>query len=292
MFPPTASIGRKSESQKQDLIIRANTVVEAFIHMGYDAINLGDDDMQFGMKTITSVMTAQKFPIVNANLLNAQSQEPLFPSYIIKNVGNLRIGIFGLIPSKRRSQNELSDVVVKDSVETACDISADLKNKADMIIFLSSLDHDENAEIAKKVYGIHIILGGDKNGGRTYSKMSRKTVVIDSVHEGWYLGQLDLMIKDPAMPFVDSGMTKNVINQKLLRIQTHLKNLKKKPIKNEETYKIRESLLLQKQEALSLLENYDSYNQIFTKTILLDDKIPDDKDCCEILSKYLERIDR
>jgi 2',3'-cyclic-nucleotide 2'-phosphodiesterase (5'-nucleotidase family) len=292
LFPSTASVGDSTNKYQQTLKIKADAGVEAFIHMSYDAITLGDDDFQLGMKTVLGVMKAQKLPIVCANLLDPQTQEPIFPSYIIRNIGSNRIGIFGLIPSKRTSQYELSDAIIKDPIETAHAIALELKSKADMIILLSSLGQNRNTEIAGTVDGIHIILGGDKNGGRTYSKMSRKIVVINSGHEGWYLDQLDLMIKDPSMPFVDSGMTKNAINQKLLRIQTHLNNLVAKPIKDEAISKIREGLLNQKQEAVTILENYDSYNQISSKTILLDDNIADDKDCHEILFKYLKRLDR
>ncbi|MBN1848277.1 MAG: hypothetical protein JW932_06800 [Deltaproteobacteria bacterium] len=292
MFPPITSAGDSTAENQQTLKIKADAVVEAFIHMGYDAITLGDDDLQLGMKTALNIIKAQKLPLVCANLLDLQTQEPIFSPYIMKNVGHLKIGIFGLIPSDGMSKGLSSDIVLKDPIETARKISADLKTKVDIIILLSSLGHDKNAEIAEKVEGIHIILGGDKNGGRTYSKMSYKPLLIHTGHEGWYLRQLEFVINDPARPFIDDGLTMKIINQKLTRIQTHLSTLEKRSAKGEATSKTREDLLRQKQEAVKILENYDSYNQISSKIILLDDHIADDKDCHEILFKYLKRLDR
>jgi hypothetical protein len=99
-------------------------------------------------------------------------------------------------------------------------------------------------------------------------------------------------VKVPSMFFVDAQNTKKVINQNLVRIQTHLKNLEKKPTQDEATSKIREGLLSQKKEALAILENYDTYNQISSQNILLDGRIPDDVECRKILSKYLARTNQ
>lgn len=101
----------------------------------------------------------------------------------MKGINNLRIGVFGLISPDTESSHELSDVIIKDPVEAARNISAELKNKADIIILLSSQTHKMNVDIAEKVEGVHFILGGDKNGGHVYYKLSRRTVIMDSGHE-------------------------------------------------------------------------------------------------------------
>lgn len=135
--------------------------------VGYDAMTIGNHEFDYGfeaLKNIESKMT--KIPMVSANIYNAKKGGRVFKPYIIKNVGGVRVGIFGLTtpetvykthPDNTKGLNFLNPIVTANSVVKS------LEGKADVIICLSHLGNEgkyTSMKVAEKVEGIDTIIDG------------------------------------------------------------------------------------------------------------------------------------
>ncbi|WP_366534774.1 metallophosphoesterase, partial [Streptococcus equi] len=75
--------------------------------LGFDASTLGNHEFNYGLDYLKNVISTAGLPVVNANVIDATSNQPLFKQYEIitktfKDAGgkqvNLNIGITGIVP--------------------------------------------------------------------------------------------------------------------------------------------------------------------------------------------------
>ncbi|WP_438432807.1 bifunctional metallophosphatase/5'-nucleotidase [Gorillibacterium sp. sgz500922] len=140
----------------------AKGIVEAANLMGYDAMAAGNHDFDFGYKRLSEIEKELKFPILSANA--RYKGEPTFTGTIVKQVGSLKIGLFGLtVPDSLSNMNVFgeTDVTFTDPEEAALKSIAELKRQGvDAIILVSHLGDDLDKELVKKVPGIDLVLCG------------------------------------------------------------------------------------------------------------------------------------
>jgi hypothetical protein len=86
--------GRSYELLKFDYILRGMAA------MGYDAVNLGKQEVSLDRDTLRSKIAASKLPFVSCNALDKQSGKPLCAPFLIKSVGGTRFGIVGVVQAE------------------------------------------------------------------------------------------------------------------------------------------------------------------------------------------------
>lgn len=65
--------------------------------MGYDARCLGNHDFNFGLDYLSYYVDQNKAPIINDNILDAETNVPFFgKEYVIIEKNGLKIGILGI----------------------------------------------------------------------------------------------------------------------------------------------------------------------------------------------------
>lgn len=88
--------------------------------MGYDYVNLGNHDFNYGTKALFDHLGALSIPCITSNML--YQQEPVGPTYVIHEVLGKKIAIFGLvthyIPNWEKEEN-LKNLSFLDAYETA-----------------------------------------------------------------------------------------------------------------------------------------------------------------------------
>ncbi|MEW9700448.1 bifunctional UDP-sugar hydrolase/5'-nucleotidase [Paenibacillus sp. SI8] len=143
-------------------ISEAKGVVEAANLMGYDAMALGNHDLDFGFERAEEIKAELKFPMLSANTL--RNGKPAFEAYKIVQVGGKQIGLFGLTVPEALSNMNVSDpngVQFEEPAVSAKRVIAELQaKKVDAIILLSHLGDDLDKELIKQVNGIDFILSG------------------------------------------------------------------------------------------------------------------------------------
>ena len=217
------------ENELKGMSEKAHLIIESFNLTGYDAIGIGDDDLNLGKEFLLEISKKANFPFLSSNLFDEASGKILFQSSLIKEINGLRIGIFSLLspdfftgPSdpRRRGLN------IQSPIETAQAMVKELKPKTDLIILLSHLGYVKDIELAQTVQGINIIVGGHTGINLPYPPVIKNTMILQTASRGMFGARLDLFFYNNEPIFYNSA-TKislennlNSINQRLTSKET------------------------------------------------------------------------
>ncbi|ACS84626.1 bifunctional 2',3'-cyclic-nucleotide 2'-phosphodiesterase/3'-nucleotidase [Musicola paradisiaca] len=115
--------------------------------LDYTVGNLGNHEFNYGLDYLQNALAGAHFPYVNANVLNAKTQKPLFMPYLIKptevrdrdgKTHKLRIGYIGFVPPQIMvwdKANLSGKVTVADITATAKKWIPEMRQKgADVVI--------------------------------------------------------------------------------------------------------------------------------------------------------------
>jgi 2',3'-cyclic-nucleotide 2'-phosphodiesterase (5'-nucleotidase family) len=209
---------------------KAQTIGRAYRHMGAAAVNVGCLDLLQGVDFLRQEYS-QGLPLISANLLAPSTKTPIFPPYVIKEVGGVRIAFFGLLPSE--SGPEISPaiqranegkILIADPVEAARETLRKIQGKADLVIVLSDLGLYRDQMVAKDVPGIHFILGGHEGRFTRRAVQAGMTHFLQSSFKGMYVGQLQLTLENPSKPFRDAGEVQ-YLQERIDSLDLHIRGL-------------------------------------------------------------------
>lgn len=153
-------------------IQRGQMVARILELLKYDAMALGNHDFDFGMSRLVELTFRYKLNFIAANIKKKEDGSRLFPPYVIKDYGGLKVGVFGLstpqTPVKTNPQNVASlDFGPPAALEgLARDMEAELRQQgADLIIALTHLGTAPSSkpspqDIARAAPGIDLIIDG------------------------------------------------------------------------------------------------------------------------------------
>jgi len=173
--------------------LKAAVYMKAYNMMGYDAFTPGDLDFSLGIDDLIKMSQQADFPFLAANLLNGQSNEPIFKPYVIKEIKGVRgmkVGIFGLISNRFSSGREKFKIA--DPIDTAKKVVGVLKPQCRVIVALAHLEADEQRMLADKVHGIDFIVNGHLTHAQAAPQLVNHTQIFIAGARGEFLGQADL----------------------------------------------------------------------------------------------------
>ncbi|WP_223439647.1 bifunctional 2',3'-cyclic-nucleotide 2'-phosphodiesterase/3'-nucleotidase [Metabacillus dongyingensis] len=224
---------------------KTNPIFDAMNTLQYDAGTLGNHEFNYGLDYLNGSLKGTNFPVVSANVFDAQTDKPYFKQYAIKekelidNTGNkhtVKIGYTGFVPPQINVWDKKhleGKVVTKDIVEIAKTVIPEMKAKgADLIVVMahtgietaSQAAGSENMvfDLAKEVPGIDAIVSGHQHGLFPGDKKYNGIAEIDNAkgtvngipvvmpkNWGSHLGLIDLKLgqKDGKWTVTDSQST-------------------------------------------------------------------------------------
>jgi 5'-nucleotidase/UDP-sugar diphosphatase len=174
--------------------------------MGYDAVTIGNHEYDYGSDVLaqyllnTGYPEAHKETLVLASNTEVPSAHPLVVRSIYRNTGmfelgnGLKVGVFGIVGKDAvLAMGDSGDVSFLDQHQTAYQMVDDLEEQgADVIVAISHSGVDEDRELAKKVPGIDIIVGGHCHTALHEPVWQGTTIIVQAGSLGIYLGQLEL----------------------------------------------------------------------------------------------------
>lgn len=176
---------------------RDSIFFEAFNRIEYTAVGIGDQEFSEGVPFFLKRLKLSKNHFISTNLYYKDSL--LTPPYLIKKVGDLRIGIISLLnptlfsfyPKKKKQGLQVADPFL--SFES---ILPEIESKADIIILLSHLGYRKERQIAKKFKEIDVILSGHSCAKTDSPIVINRTILVGAGVDGKFVGFLQLLIKD------------------------------------------------------------------------------------------------
>lgn len=173
---------------------------------GYDAVTLGNHEFDFGFEELQKMAEVAEFPILDANIISRETNEPCFDDNKVFEFKNMKVGVFGLdTPQTQTSANpkNVKDVTFLDGAELFACAQAQVDSlKAqgcDYIICLGHLGVDESSEgrrsadVVANVNGIDLFIDGHSHtridGGITING----TKIVST---GSYLEKIGVVVYD------------------------------------------------------------------------------------------------
>ncbi len=184
--------------------------VAAMNATGYDLATIGNHEFNNPLAQTKKLIGLARFPVVCANATEKATGKPLGQEYVVKNVGPLRVAVFGLITREAATYPAAKEgVQIAGETETARRMVALLRAKADIVIALSHAGDDVDNMIATQVPGIDVIVGGHSHsrlpsGEFVWRSEDLKandvngTVIVQAHQWGGELGRLDLLFERDA----------------------------------------------------------------------------------------------
>ena len=117
-------------------------------YMGYDAVTVGNHDIEAGHSVYDRLRSEYKFPMLAANAVNTGTGKPYFEPYTIIKKNGLKIAVFGMVtPSipEWLPPELYSGMEFRDMVETAKEwMPVIRKEKPDLVVGLFHNGWDKN----------------------------------------------------------------------------------------------------------------------------------------------------
>jgi 5'-nucleotidase/UDP-sugar diphosphatase len=176
--------------------------------LNFDALELGNHEFDLYPSTLEYVLNqagfpGDGFPVLCANLdYSAEPQLGNFVSpYTIKEVGGVRVGIFGLLTDLTNQISNPSPAVVLPplSVAQAWVDTLRIGHNCDVVILLSHMGVDYDQMTAANISGINVIVGGHSHTVISTPIQIGNTLILQAGEFGKYLGKLHLFVNNGAV---------------------------------------------------------------------------------------------
>lgn len=173
---------------------------------GYDAISLGNHELDYGYDNMVNLVEAAKFPVLDANILSKETGEPLFDTNELFEFEGIKVGVFGL--DTPETQTKASPLNVKkitflDNEELfACaqnQVDALKAIGCDYIICIGHLGVDEESagrrsiDLIEHVTGIDLFVDGHSHTVYENGNQVKDTLIVST---GNYLNNLGIVVYD------------------------------------------------------------------------------------------------
>ncbi|KAF0224398.1 MAG: 5'-nucleotidase domain-containing, partial [Erysipelotrichaceae bacterium] len=164
--------------------------------LGLDAMSV-HWEFAYGPSVLKKRATELNFPVLAINIFDKETNELLFPPYIVKEVGGLRVGLIGIasnIVDKTMPASYSEGVrfsLGRDELPAVID-KLHSHEHVDLIILISHLGFPQDMKLLSEIQGVDLCLSGHTHNRITQPVRLGNTLIIQSGCHGSFLGRIDL----------------------------------------------------------------------------------------------------
>ncbi|MBI5241966.1 MAG: bifunctional metallophosphatase/5'-nucleotidase [Elusimicrobia bacterium] len=154
--------------------LRGGRVMADFFNAaGYDALTVGNHEFDDGEANLRAIMKALRAPVLAANIYAADGKRaPGFKPWLVKEVGGVKVGLFGLANPNMRSlafPEHIAGLEFRRGVDEAREAVAALRRQGATVVIAithrgfeaaGSTGYEGDKLLAASVPGIDLIVGG------------------------------------------------------------------------------------------------------------------------------------
>ena len=175
------------------------SVVPALNAVGVEVMTPGNWEFGFGPEVLRARVQELGFPVLAANVRRAADSAPEFAPCEIREVGGLRVALIGItspIVSRTMPQPFGAGLRFLEAADVLPEIVASLRERErpDLVVLLSHYGFAQEVEIARRIDGIDVILGGHTHDVLAEPVAVGGTLITQSGAHGSYLTRLDLEV--------------------------------------------------------------------------------------------------
>ena len=184
-------------------ISKGENAIKVLETAGYDYMTLGNHDFNYGKERLLELKDMTSIGMLSANILNEKG-EYVFTPYVIKEVGGVKVGIFGLTTPEtayKTSPTNVEGLTFADSIDVSKKMVEELKDKTDVIIALAHIGLDESSVITSKaiaeaVEGIDVIIDGHSHTLLETGNLVNNTLIAQTGNYDQNLGYVNLEVQN------------------------------------------------------------------------------------------------
>ena len=186
-------------------LVQGKSSIEVMNAMRFDAMVVGNHEFDFGPKVLKERIAQARFPVLGANVKGVPALKP----YVIKNLQGVRIAIIGVVtpetPVTTHPRN-VTGLTFSTPESAVKQYLPELKRRADIIIVLSHCGFQADRELAAKVPGIDVIVGGHSHTKIHQPELVGRTITVQAWEHAKGLGVLNLKVKDGKVAWFDGAL--------------------------------------------------------------------------------------
>lgn len=180
------------------------SIIELMNKLGYKAMVPGNHDYNYGKEGLAKLNDIADFPILQANIVDANGKTTLNPNTIIE-VNGVKVGIFGIVTPETKNKSNPKNTMgltFVDYIKSAEEQVAELKEEgADVIVALVHLGLDaasvERSDVlAEKVDGIDLIVDGHSHSVLPEGKVVNDTLITQAGEHLKNIGEVTINVKN------------------------------------------------------------------------------------------------
>jgi len=207
-------------------IFQGKSSIEAMNAMGFDAMVVGNHEFDFGQSTLKKRIDEANFPVLGANVRGMSGLKP----YIIKDIGGVSVAVIGVVTDETpvsTAPKNVEGLQFLSPADTVSKYVKELKDRGMFIVVLSHIGFVADIELAKKVEGIDVIVGGHSHTRVDKPALIGKTFVVQAFEHGKVLGVLDLNVKNKGIvraegrlePIIPTGEKNETVGEIVAKYQ-------------------------------------------------------------------------
>jgi hypothetical protein len=183
--------------------VRSLQMIYGMAEMKYDAVVVGDDDLQYGAKWLSEHALKSGLKLVSANVYSSDNTL-LFAPYVIVNKNNVRIAITGLTTQEKIVPYN-KNIHVLDPVISLKKIWNEVQSKSDIQIVLSHLGQDISKKVLDSIPDIDILINGHRKISTNPVDFINKIPVMQFGFQGKSLSYVKSTVADNKLLIKSSG---------------------------------------------------------------------------------------
>lgn len=139
-------------------------VAEFMNGIGFDAMAIGNHEFDDGPAELDKLIGAVKFPIISGNTISAKGSllDGKYKGYVVKDFGGQKVAVVSVLATDTsETSSPGKDVTFEDEITYLQKAVKEIEAEGvDKIIALTHVGYVKDQEIASKVDGIDVIVGG------------------------------------------------------------------------------------------------------------------------------------
>jgi 2',3'-cyclic-nucleotide 2'-phosphodiesterase (5'-nucleotidase family) len=189
-FVLTVNAGDVIQGEPINALTKGESVVKIMNAARYDVLVPGNNEFVSGLDHLLELRAKMAFPVIAADYFDADGHA-VFDPYIIKESGEIKVGIFGLTAPPEGNPYEAAKKCVSELNNKGCDIIIALVH-----LGVGNANNFSGTGLAEKVPGIDLVVDGHSHTALEKGIPVGNTIVVQAGEKLNYIGVAELYINN------------------------------------------------------------------------------------------------
>ena len=185
----TVNAGDVIKGEPINVLTGGESVVKIMNAACYDVFVPGNAEFVFDLDQLLKVTELMAFPVIVANYFDPDGNRVWDP-YIVKEIGGIKVGIFGLTTSTE-SPYEIANDCVAELKKQECNVIIALVH-----LGIGAAYDFSSTALAENVAGIDLVIDGHSHTALEKGILTGDTLIVQAGAKLNYIGIVELYIKD------------------------------------------------------------------------------------------------